>query len=194
MKIALVVPGFSSHERDWCIPALLNYVRELRQHADVCVFSLRWPERRAAYEVFGARVVVLGGPRRLGVRVVDLWARALRAINAEHRRRPFDVVHAFWADEPGWVAWLAGAWLRRPLVVSLAGGELVALPAIGYGLQLLPGRRLMTSWILQRAAAITAGSDYLLGLARAKLPAQPARRLRRAPLGIDTDLLVPPHG
>ncbi len=191
MKVALVVPGFSSHERDWCIPALLNYVRDLAQHAEVRVFSLRWPEQRAAYEVYGARVLSLGGPRQLGRRVVGLWARALRAIAGEHRVRPFDVVHAFWADEPGWVAWLAGAWLRRPVVVSLAGGELVSLPEIGYGLQLLPGRRLLTEWILRRAATITAGSDYLLRLARAKLPAQPAQRLQRASLGVDTRQFAP---
>jgi len=36
--------------------------------------------------------------------VAGLWLAALRAIAAEHRRARFDVLHAFWVDEPGWVA------------------------------------------------------------------------------------------
>src|SRR4029077_12484140 len=139
MKIALVVPGFSAHEQDWCIPALLNYARTLALQAEVHVFTLRWPERGGTYPVFGASVHALEGRKRLGVKVFSLWARALRAISDEHRRSPFDVLHAFWADEPGWVAAWAGGRLGIPVLLSLAGGELVGLRDIGYGLQLLPG-------------------------------------------------------
>ena len=191
MKIALVLPGFSSHERDWCIPVLLDYVRALSMTDEVHVFTLRWPERPARYRVFGADVRALGGRPRLGPRVTGLWLRALSAIVAEHHRRPFDVVHAFWADEPGWVAALAGAWLRRPVVLSLAGGELVGLPDIHYGLQLLPGRRALVRWLMERATLVTGGSDYLLAQAREQLAPHPTRRLRRAPLGVDLDRFVP---
>ena len=191
MKIALLLPGFSAHERDWGIPVLLDYVRLLSQVHHVHVFTLRWPERRAHYRVFDADVTALGGTPRLGPRVVGLWVRALRAIAAEHRRAPFDVLHAFWADEPGWVAHLAGAWLRCPVVLSIAGGELVGLRDIGYGLQLLPGRRALVRWLLQRAALVTGGSDYLLAQARSQLPPARHPRLRRAPLGIDPDQFQP---
>lgn len=187
MKIALLVPGFSSHERDWCIPVLLDYVRALSAADTVHVFTLRWPEQQARYRVFGADVVALGGRRHMGGRVAALWLRALRALAAEHQRAPFDVIHAFWADEPGWVAALAGAWLRRPVVLSLAGGELVALPDIGYGFQTLPGRRSLVGWLMQRAAVVTAGSHYLLGLAQAQVRGLTADSLRRLPLGVDLD-------
>lgn len=191
MKIALIVPGFSSNEQDWCIPALLDYVRALSRTDEVHVFTLRWPEWNARYSVFGADVWALGGRARLGPRVVGLWARALGAISAEHRRAPFDVLHAFWADEPGWVAALAGARLRRPVLLSLAGGELVGLADIGYGLQRLPGRRALVRWLMRRAALVTGGSDYLLGLARAHLPGRQQHRLRRAPLGVDLTRFTP---
>lgn len=191
MKIALILPGFSAHERDWCIPVLLDYVRALSRTDEVHVFTLRWPEQRARYRVFGVDVRALGGTPRLGPRVVGLWARALAAITAEHRRRPFDVLHAFWADEPGWVAALAGAWLRRPVLLSLAGGELVGLPDIRYGLQLLPGRRALVGWLMRRAALVTAGSDYMLSLARDQVPVPDQAHLRRAPLGVDVDRFVP---
>ncbi len=188
MKVALVVPGFSAHERDWCIPALLDYVRVLAQSAEVHVFTLRWPERASVYEVYGARVRALGGRPRLGWRVLGLWARAVRALAAEHRRGAFDVIHAFWADEPGWVAAWAGQRLSVPVVLSLAGGELARLTDIGYGLQLLPGRRRLVQWALSRASVVTAGSYYLCGLARA---AGLAPEIQWAPLGVDTDRFAP---
>jgi glycosyltransferase involved in cell wall biosynthesis len=188
VKIGLVVPGFSAHERDWCIPALLDLARVLAQRADVHIFTLRWPQRAACYDVYGAHVHALGGARRLGPRVAVLWARAVRAIAAEHRRGPFDVLHAFWADEPGWVAAWAGRQLGVPVVLSLAGGELSRLPDIGYGLGLLPGRRWLVKQALGTASAVTAGSRYLCDLARR---AGLAPGIRWAPLGVDTDLFAP---
>ena len=125
VKIGLVLPGFSAHERDWCIPALLDFVRVLAQRAEVHVFTLRWPEHAARYEVYGAQVRALGGARRLGPRVLGLWAQAVRAIAAEHRRGAFDVLHAFWVDEPGWVA----AWAGRQ--TGRAGGALVGWRRVG---------------------------------------------------------------
>jgi glycosyltransferase involved in cell wall biosynthesis len=191
MKIALVVPGFSSSERDWCIPALLDYVRVLAEEAEVHVFTLRWPERRGCYRVYGASVHAMDGRRHMGARAAGLWARAVRAIAAEHRRGPFDVVHAFWLDEASWVAALAGRRLRVPVVVSVAGGELVGLRDIGYGLGLLPGRRLLGRWLMGRAALVTGGSDYLLRLIRQSVPDGARRRIRRAPLGVDLDRFRP---
>ncbi len=194
MKVALVVPGFSSHERDWCIPALLDHVRVLAKTVELHVFAMRWPERRATYPVFGADVHALGGRKRLGPRVVSLWARALRAIAAEHRRAPFDVVHGFWADEPGWVAAWSGRRLGVPTIISLAGGELVGLPDIGYGLQSLTGRGWLVRWALKRAACVTAGSRYLITLARAHLPKSHWSKLTLAPLGVDTARFTPSPG
>jgi glycosyltransferase involved in cell wall biosynthesis len=187
MKIALIVPGFSANEKDWCIPALLNYVRALSPQAELHVFTLRWPERGGTYSVFGATVHALNGRKRLGMKVFSLWASALRAITAEHQRKPFDVLHAFWADEPGWVAAWAGNRLNIPVIISLAGGELIGLRDIGYGLQLLPGRRFLVQWGLAHASRFTAGSDYLLELARKSLPQSQWAKLVRAPFGVDID-------
>ena len=189
MKIGLVVPGFSEHERDWCIPALLDYVRVLAIRAEVHVFTLRWPERGGQYAVFGATVHALYGGRRLGARVLSFWARATGAVASEHRRGRFDVLHAFWVDEPGWVAAWAGRRLGVPVVLSLAGGELARLPDIGYGLTLMPGRRGLLNLALRQAAVVTAGSAYFCAQARAE---SPARKVEFAPLGVDTCLFQPP--
>ena len=56
---------------------------------------------------------------------------------------------------------------RTPVVVSLAGGELAAIPGIGYGCGLVPRERLKVHVALRRARAITAASTPMLRAAGA---------------------------
>ena len=195
MKIAVLVPGFSRSSTDWCIPALRDHVDRLggSKH-EVHVFAIRWPHRRTCYVIGAARVHAFGGGQRLGVRVIGLWRRVIRAIVEEHRRGAFAVIHAFWADEPGWLAVWTGGRLGVPVVVSLAGGGLVAMRDTDYGLLRLPGRRQAVAWSLRRADAVTVGSRYLLELARPVLPAGRRDRLVLAPLGVDTSRFAPAIG
>lgn len=188
MKIGLIVPGFSANESDWCIPALLDLVRVLESRADIHVFPLRYPATRHPYEVYRARVHPQGGGTAGGARRGALLARTVAAIAAEHRRAPFDLLHAFWADEPGLVATAAGSLLHVPTIVSLAGGELVGFPDLGYGGQLHATNRWMTRLALRRATRVTVGSSYLAGLAR---PCVPQGRLTVLPLGVDPRLFHP---
>ncbi len=186
MKIGLIVPGFSASEADWCIPALLDLVRCLATSAEVHVFALRYPYRTGTYPVYGAQVYAFGGATGRAVRSAAVWGRAWRAIAAEHSAQPFQVIHAFWANEAGLVAVAAGRMLRVPATVSLAGGELVGFRDIGYGGQLTAVERLKTRFALASARRVTAGSACLLALARCHLPASHHTRLRRLPLGVDT--------
>ena len=140
MRIGLITPGFSASETDWCIPALLALVRELARHDEVEVFTLRYPHRRESYHVYGAAVHAFGGGLAAGVSRLALLGNAMASIVRRHRRRPFDVLHGLWADEPGFLAVAGGRLLGVPSVVSLMGGELVGLRDIGYGGQLVaPG-------------------------------------------------------
>jgi glycosyltransferase involved in cell wall biosynthesis len=192
VKVALVVPGFSAHEQDWCIPALLDYTRALAKQAEVHVFTLRWPERGGAYRVYGAQVHALDGRQHLGLRVLGLWARAVGAISAEHKRGRFDALHGFWLDEPGWVAAWAGQRLGVRVVLSLAGGELCRMPDIGYGLLLLRGRGRWLRAAARRAAALTAGSRYLCGRAEAYFcQHRMDTAVQYAPLGVDLERFAP---
>ncbi|MFQ5340970.1 MAG: glycosyltransferase [Anaerolineae bacterium] len=188
MKIGLILPGFSAGESDWCIPAQLNLVRRLACRAEVHVFPLRYPHHRRPYTVYGAAVHPQGGAEIRGVGRAALLARTLTAVAAEHRRRPFDILHGMWADEPGFIAVAAGRLLGVPAVVSLLGGELVGLPDIGYGGQLSLISRWLTRVALRQATQVTAGSAYLRRLAR---PLVPPDRLLPIPIGVDTDLFHP---
>ncbi len=165
MKIGLVLPGFSAAEGDWCIPALLNFVRRLAAEHTVHVFALEYPFRRSVYPIYGATVHSMGG-RNLGKRYTPrLWSDTLAAIYAEHRRGRFDLLHAFWINEPGAIATLAGRVLRVPVIASIGGGELSAIPRIGYGGQLRMIERAMVLFTWRVADQVTTGSRYLRGKA-----------------------------
>jgi glycosyltransferase involved in cell wall biosynthesis len=191
MKIAWVVPGFSADERDWCIPALLDLARVLAQRAELHIFSLRYPHRRDVYPVYGATVHSFGGGLDDNLRTLRLWTQAIAAIRAEARRAPFDVLHAFWLQDAGTVATLAALMLRQRAILSIGGGEMARLPDIRYGEQLHPRQAALMRFNLRRAAWVTGGSRYVLGLVRPHIPAGATARLVLAPLGVDTTRFAP---
>lgn len=190
-RLGLLVPGFSSSEEDWCIPALLDLVRALATRDHVRVFALRYPPRTARYALAGAEVIPFGGDRGDVYGRVQGYRRAVRTIVAEHRARPFDLLHAFWAHEPGAIGALAAARTGLPLLVSVLGGELAHLPAIRYGGGEGPLNRHLVRFALGRARLVTAGSrDLLARVARRVGP----ERLELAPLGVERGRFFPAPG
>jgi glycosyltransferase involved in cell wall biosynthesis len=166
MKIGLVVPGFSSDGADWCIPVLVDVIRELSRRAEVHVFALRYPFRRDRYRAQGAEVHAFGGREVCGVARVRLMAETCAGVISEHRRSPFTVMHGIWADEPGLVSITTARILRIPALVSVMGGELVAMPDIHYGGRLSATNRLLSTLALRIADGVTAGSNHLADRAR----------------------------
>jgi glycosyltransferase involved in cell wall biosynthesis len=185
MKIGMVVPGFSSSESDWCIPALLSLVRDLGKDHRVKVFALRYPHQRARYPIFSSTVEAFGGAGARGFARLPLLLRAIAAIRRDHVREPFDVLHAFWADEPGFVAVRAARALGVPSIITLLGGELVSLPEIGYGGRRSRLNRLLAARALAGASRVTAGSTTLASLAR------PRAEASILPIGVDLDRFCP---
>ncbi len=173
MKIGIVVPGGVARlHSDGRIPCLLWLIERLARRHDVHVFSLRGAPRPEHYPFLGATV------HHAGARPVLL--RTLGGIAAEHRRQRFNLLHAFWATGPGVVAAWAGKLLRRPLLLHVAGGELVALPDIEYGgLQTIHGR-LQIRVSLWGAARITGASASVVAAVRTR-----GRDALRVPLGVD---------
>jgi glycogen(starch) synthase len=188
LSIGLIVPGFSRDAVDWAIPALHTLATALARQHDVRVFSLRYPA--AGRYTFGDLThIAAGGGQRFGDASIRIWRTALSDIFREHAQRPFDLLHAFWADEPGLVATLAGLRLKLPAIVSLAGGELTYLRDIDYGTQGSAVRRLIIRFSLGRAKLVSAGSQYQAGLARSN--GVSADRLRIIPFGVDTAVFSP---
>jgi len=185
MRIGLITPGFSASQDDWCVPALYDMVRALAQDDEVTVFALRYPHATTPYDFFGARVVPLGTAQRRGAKRLAMGWRALRAIR---RHGPFDVLHALWAHEPGFLAALAGRLSGTPMVASILGGELEDLSAIGYGGERGRLNRRLVRYALRRASRVTVGSAGLRHKAAARVD---AGRLVLAPLGVDLERFAP---
>jgi glycosyltransferase involved in cell wall biosynthesis len=190
MHIGLVVPGFSGHADAWSIPALQHLAVALAKRARVSVFSQRYPAA-GCYRFEGVTHYALGAGMGFGLNSIGMWWCSVAMLVQHHRRQPFDLLHAFWADEAGFAAVVAGAIIKRPVIISLGGWELTNLPAIDYGAQRLWSRRLTVATALRLARVVTAGSHYQLDLARRY--GLPEDKLRFAPLGVDTTHFHPAH-
>lgn len=169
VRLALVVPGGvdrSGTER--VIPALLWLIERLAARHETHVFALSQEAEAAEWTLLGASVHNLGLAARSrwpGEALFSAGRRLRRGLSAHG---PFDVVHAFWANNPGFLATREARSLGVPSVVSLAGGELTALPDIGYGGQLHLRERVKTARTLRRAVRVTAASGPMVDAVRAR--------------------------
>ncbi|KFA30562.1 hexosyltransferase, partial [Xanthomonas vasicola pv. musacearum NCPPB 4384] len=126
MKLALVVPGGVDRSGEVrVIPVFLTVIEWLARSHAVHVFVLHQEPQPGTWSLRGATV------HNIGARRTRL--RAIAAIRDEHRRAPFDVIQAIFSGYCSLIAVIAAKLLRRPSVVHIAGGELVALHRIGYG-------------------------------------------------------------
>jgi glycosyltransferase involved in cell wall biosynthesis len=167
VRLALVVPGgVDRGGRERVIPALLWLIERLARRHDVHVFALAQERAPSDYPLLGARVHNLGLASRSrwpGQALLPVFRALVRGLEEQG---PFDLIHAFWANNPGFLTALAARRLRVPFVLSLGGGELVALPDIRYGSQLLLRERLKVKWALTRASRVTVASGPMASLAR----------------------------
>ena len=175
MRVALFVPGGVDRSgTDRVIPALLAFVERLARRHDVVVVAMT-PAPASRYELLGATVYDVGG--RAGRR-----RRTLSLLADEHRRQPFDLFHAFWARGPGSMAAIAGWRHHVPVVLHLAGGEMVAMPEIGYGHRRSVRGRLALQLAAAGASRITVASAPMADTAAAL-----GYTTSRIPLGVALD-------
>ena len=98
-----------------------------------------------------------------------------------HRQDPFDLIHAYFLTQAGFVAVFAGNYLGLPTVVSARGNDLER--AI-----FDPARAAHVLFALREASAVTTNSSDLARKARALVPALDVRVI---PNGIDIELFRP---
>jgi glycosyltransferase involved in cell wall biosynthesis len=179
VKIALVVPGGVDRSGEYrVIPALLALITRLSLRDEVHVFALAQEPRAACWDLLGARI------HNVGARHPRL--RAIQAIRAEHRSSPFHLVHSMWSGAAGLVAVAAAKILHLPCLIHVAGGELVALPEIGYGGRLHWRGRMREAGVLRAATVVSAASTPMVeALAHLGIAAQ------RLPLGVDLNIWSP---
>jgi len=156
------------------VPTLLALIKRLARRHDVHVYALAQERSPGRWQLLGAQVHNVGMPLS--------QPRAIRALLKEHRAAPFDVLQAVWSGGCGLLAVAAGRMLGAASFVHVAGGELVALPEIGYGGSLRWYGRARERATLRGATGVTAASaPILLELERIGVAA------RRVPFGVDLE-------
>jgi glycosyltransferase involved in cell wall biosynthesis len=180
VRIALFVPGGVDRSgTDRVIPALLALIERLARRHAVLVVALTTAPAIGRYELLGATVHDVGGG-------AGRRRRALALLADEHRRRPFDVFHAFWAHGTGSIAAIAGWRLRVPVVLHLSGGEMASMPDIAYGQRRTARGRLVLRLATAGARRITVASAPM-----AEAAAALGYDVRRIPLGPALDRWPP---
>jgi glycosyltransferase involved in cell wall biosynthesis len=167
LRVGLITPGGFDLSRDGqVISALYDLAERLARESKVTVFTLHQFGEPAAWNSAGFDV--RRPPHRLSPWRSVAWG--LRQIAGEHRREPFTVLHAYWLHTPGLCAAVAGRLLRVPVLASLGGGEMVAMPEIQYGGQLSARRRFAISATARFAKTLTAASRSALEPLLARRP------------------------
>ena len=121
----------------------------------------RWSERAtatafAAKHVSGLTTAALRAPRE------TLYAvRAEMAAAQLIRDEQIDLIHSHFGWPAGFGGTLASADTGVPLVASLRGMDLLALPEIGYGLSLDPAYRAAVRRLVRRAARTLYATEYM---------------------------------
>ncbi|RMH71056.1 MAG: glycosyltransferase family 1 protein [Gemmatimonadetes bacterium] len=190
LNIGLVTAGFRAHETDWFLPWQTRLVHELQKKVAVRVFPLRYPVQDKPYQVDNVWVFPHAKGQLPGIHWLRMVQNRWWTMVQEHRRKPFDRLHAIWANEPGAIAALVAKSLKLPLTVTLAGGELTGLKDIRYGSQLSGLQRQCVRYTLNQADQIVVGSDYIRDQCRSLFPASTAK-LHKIPLGVEIEHFSP---
>ena len=181
-RIAMIIPGgIGTGSSNIGIPVLERMIRLLAIEFDVTVFQLF--KRNKGYTVDGFELIDVYSSRP--------WVRALKlffVFRRVHRLRKFQTVHGFWILPNGFFAVLLGKIFGLKSVVSILGGDAIALPEINYGQLIKPFYRRVSLWTLKEADEVTALTRYLVQNLQS-IGMKP-RRVHIIPWGIDTDLFT----
>jgi glycosyltransferase involved in cell wall biosynthesis len=154
-RIALIIPGGIGTGKDNIgVPVLERIVGLLSNDFSVTVFQL-FP-RNKGYITEGFELVDIRSPF-LFFRILKFFVLLLRS----HRRKKFKVLHGFWAMPGGFLAVVAGKVLGIKSIVSVLGGDAIALPEIKYGQLINPLYRVLIFWTLKQANEVIVLTKYL---------------------------------
>ena len=134
------------------------------------------PSEKRTLHSNGVTVTRFGTRKRADDTLVDWFDLILE----EHTRDPFDVLHAYFLTQAGFVATLAGRYLNIPSVVSIRGND-VDRAAFD------PSRFSHTMFALQNANVVTANAKESIRKAKAFFD----REIILIPNGVDADHFKP---
>jgi glycosyltransferase involved in cell wall biosynthesis len=134
------------------------------------------PSEKRTLPSSGVSVTRFGAHKRVDDTLVD-W---FELIVDEHKREPFDIFHAYFLPQAGFVATYAGKYLNIPSVVSIRGND-IERAAFD------PAKFSHVMYALQNASAVTTNARELVKKAKAFID----REIYLIPNGIDVELFKP---
>jgi len=134
------------------------------------------PSEKQTLPSSGVSVTRFGAHKRVDDTLVD-W---FELIVEEHKREPFDVLHAYFLPQAGFVAAYAGKYLNIPSVVSIRGND-IERAAFD------PSKFSHVMYALRNASAVTTNASELVKKAKAFID----RDVSLIPNGIDVRLFKP---
>lgn len=181
-RIAIIIPGgIGTGKNNIGVPVLEQLIRLLARDFEITVFSLFKVNEDYIANGFELVSISVSNPLLRFLKTFSIFRR-------KHKNQKYDIVHGFWAMPSGFFAVLLGRILGIRSIVSLLGGDAIALPEIKYGqLQRRLPRNLIL-WTLKRADVVICLTHYLVNnLKKAGL-----KRLdiKVIPWGIDTSLFT----
>ena len=124
----------------------------------------------------GVSVTRFGTHKRVDDTLVD-W---FELIVEEHKREPFDLIHAYFLPQAGFVGTYAGKYLNIPSIVSIRGND-IERAAFD------PSKFSHVMYALQSASAVTTNAPELAKKAKAFID----REIHLIPNGVDTERFKP---
>jgi len=162
-RIALFLPGGVGDEASGIhIPSLVRIICMLAERFSVTVYPIiSPPSQLSGYQCGNALV------RNLHLKQSEPSFTQLstlaKAFLHDHRRTPYDLIHAFWALPTGCAGVVLAKMLHIPSVVSILGAETASLPQIEYGNMRRLHTRKLTLWTCRQADTLIAQTHFQAG-------------------------------
>ncbi len=188
INVAWLVPsGIAVDESPMHIPAFQSLAFQIARRTPLTVFSFS-EERKLKRDRIGNMTVFY-----LPVSWSDSTIKRIIILCyyffKEHHRRPFSILHGFWALPCGFLAVLFGKIVRAPSIVTFPGGETARLADFAYGNMLRWKSRAATLWVTRNATILHLLTRYQ----DSQLPPPGERHARRhiIPFGVHRRLFPP---
>jgi len=181
-NIAIIIPGgIGTGHNNIGVPVLERIIKLLSADFNLTVFQLYKVNEN--FSVAGFELIDIHSPYPIIKNIKFLFV-----FWKIQRQRKFQAVHGFWSFPCGFFAVLFGKVFRMRSIVSVLGGDAIALPEIQYGQLLNPLKRKLILWTLRQADEVNALTQYLIdNLSKHGLKRNDAKII---PWGIDTTLFT----
>lgn len=181
-NIAIIIPGgIGTGHNNIGVPVLERIVKLLSADFNLTVFQLYKVNEN--FSVTGFELIDIHSTIPIIKHIKFLFA-----FWKLQRKRKFKVVHGFWAFPCGFLAVLTGKFFRIKSIVSVLGGDAIALPQIQYGQMLSPLKKKLILWTLREATEVNALTQYLID--NLKREGLERREMKIIPWGIDSILFA----